>query len=84
MIENFLVEHVQNGCGQSGLLTLRWRMNNKESEVSEEWTDGINEFLHDGTNLCKLKLLENFWDEHDQKWVWPVWSWDSKIYCIQK
>ena len=29
-------------------------------------------------------LIKNLLDGHGQKWVWPVWSWDSKIDCISK
>ena len=27
-------------------------------------------------------MIENFWGEHGQKWVLPVWWWDSKIDCF--
>ena len=30
------------------------------------------------------KAIENFLGEHGQKWVSPVWSWDSKIGCISE
>ena len=30
------------------------------------------------------KLIEIFLDKHGQKWVWPVWSWDSKSDCISR
>ena len=26
---------------------------------------------------------KNFW-WYVQKWVWPAWSWDSKIGCISR
>ena len=39
-------------------------------------------FCHVNTNSWKLKVIEKYWDEHDQKWVWPLWSQDSKICCI--
>ena len=32
----------------------------------------------------KLRLIKTFLGEHSQKWVWPVWSWDSKIDCISR
>ena len=47
MIENFLVEHVQlNGCGQSGLWTLKLI-------ECEEWTDGIYRFF-----ACWYKFIQ--------------------------
>ena len=48
LFEHFLVGHGQNGCGKSGLWTLKLTL-------SQEITDGINWFLHAGTSLCKLK-----------------------------
>ena len=39
-------------------------------------------FLHVDTNSLKLKVDQNFLDGHGQKWMWPVWSQDSKIDCI--
>ena len=54
------------GFGQSGFWTLKLT-------VSQEWSGEINCFLHAGTNLCNLKMIENFGDEHGQKWVRPVW-----------
>ena len=39
---------VKNGYDQSVLWTLKFT-------VSQEWTEGINWFLHVGTNSCKLK-----------------------------
>ena len=36
--------------------------------VSEELTD----FLHAGTNSCKLKGHCKFWGRCGQKWMWPV------------
>ena len=29
-------------------------------------------------------MIKNFLNWHDQKWVWSVWSWDSKIVCISR
>ena len=40
---------VKNGCGQSGPWSLKLT-------VSEDWTDGTD-FLHAGTNSCKLKVV---------------------------
>ena len=28
------------------------------------------------------KLMKNLLGRHGQKWVWLVWSWDSKIYNL--
>ena len=41
-------------------------------------------FLHVETNLHKLKLIKIFFGVCGQKWVWPVWSQDSKIGCISR
>ena len=30
------------------------------------------------------KVIENFRDCDGQKWVRPVWSWDSKSECVSK
>ena len=37
--------------------------------------------VHDHKNE---NLIRNFLVGHGQKYVWPVWSWDSKIECISK
>ena len=42
------------------------------------------DFLHAGTNLCKLKHDWKFLDGYVQKLVWPVWPEDSKIDCISE
>ena len=39
---------VENECGQSGHGTLKLA-------VSQEWTGGINWYLHSSTNSCKIK-----------------------------
>ena len=44
--------------GQSGGRTLKLT-------VSEEWTDGITDFLHFSTDLRRLKT--------DQRFLWWVW-----------
>ena len=31
-----------------------------------------------------LKLVEKYWSGHGQKWVWKLWSKDTKIGCISK
>ena len=51
--------------GQSGLRTLKLT-------VSQEWTDGINWFFAYWCNFTQIKRWLSFWDEHVQKWVWPV------------
>ena len=63
---------VKNGCGQSGERTLKLI-------VSEEWTVGITDFLHIGTDSQKLNADQIFFGEHGQKWVWRVWSWGFKM-----
>ena len=30
------------------------------------------------------KLIKKFWGGCGQRWVWPVWSQDSKIDCISR
>ena len=32
----------------------------------------------------KLKFDQKVLIGHGRKWVWPVWSWDSKIDCISR
>ena len=39
-------------------------------------------FLRVDTNSWKLKLLEKLLGGHGQKWLWPLWSSDSKVSCI--
>ena len=48
-LEFFWLSRVKNGCGQSGLWTLKLT-------ISKEWTNGINFFLQAGTNSGKLKV----------------------------
>ena len=45
---------------------------------SMKWPD----FLHVNTNSLKLKVDQKILGGHGQKWVWLVWSQDSKIDCI--
>ena len=54
----FRVDIVKNKCDQSGDGTLKLT-------VSEEWTDGINLFLHVNTGSQKLKTDQNFLG-----WAW--------------
>ena len=28
--------------------------------------------------------MENYWGGHGEKWVWPLWSQDTKIGCISR
>ena len=74
----FTKKLIKNGWCQSGLWTL-------SSTVSQEWTDGINWFFACLWYVCaNQKLIENFWDGYGQKWVWTVWSQESKTDCILK
>ena len=85
---------VKNGCGQSGLKNGVSMVKNVFGQsgdgtlkltLSEEWTDGINcFFLLVDTDSQKLKVDQNFWCGHGQKWMWPVWSPISKIDCFPK
>ena len=40
------------------------------------------DFLHVDADSWKLKVVLNILGGHGQKWVWPLWSQDSKIGCI--
>ena len=42
------------------------------------------DFLDVDTNSQNLKVYQKFFRRHVQKWVWPVWSHDSKIDCISR
>ena len=68
---------VKTGCGQSDGETLKLT-------GSEEWTNGINWFLHVETDSQKLKVIKIFLGGHGQKWVWSTRLWDSKIDFISK
>ena len=64
---------VKNGCGQSCYGTLKLT-------VSEEWTDGINWFFACWYRFTKIKSWSKIsLGGYGQKWMWPVWSLDSKI-----
>ena len=63
---------VKNGCGQSYDGTLKLTL-------SEESTNWITDFLYVDADLKQLKADQKLLGGHGQKWVWPVWSWDSKI-----
>ena len=70
----FGVNMVKNRFGQSGEGTLKFT-------VSEEWTDGMYKLIfymlmHDHQ---KLKADQKFF-----RWVWPVWSRDSKMSSWSK
>ena len=48
---------------------------------------GQTNFLHVDIDIQKLKVDQKSFGwacGHGQKWVWPVWSWDSKIDCISE
>ena len=40
--------------------------------------------MHVNTDLQKLEAGQKILGGHCQKWVWPVWSQESKIGCISK
>ena len=73
--KGFWMVMVKNGHGQSGHRTLKLT-------VSQEWIDEITNFLHDGANSGKLKLISMILGGLGQKWAWLFSSWDPKIYCI--
>ena len=66
---------VKNGCGQSCDGTLKLT-------VSEEWTDRKTDFLRIDTDSQNLRVDKKFFGWAFQKWMWPVWSRDSKIGCL--
>ena len=74
MLKILGVSMVKNGGGQSCDGTLKLTL-------SEEWTNGINWFF---AYWCRFITVKSWSNGHCQNWVWPVWSWDSKIYCISK
>ena len=41
-------------------------------------------FLHVDTKSQKLKVYQKFLVGHGQNWVWPIWSWNSKIDGISR
>ena len=43
-----------------------------------------SDFLDVDIHSHKIKVDEKCLGEHSQKWVWPVWSQDSKIDCISR
>ena len=53
MTENFGGGMVKNECGQSGDRALKLN-------VSEEWVDGITDFLHVGTDSQRLNANQIF------------------------
>ena len=49
--------------------------------LQNKWMKQPNTF-HVDTSSQKLKVDRKFLVVHGQKWVWPIWSLDSKINCI--
>ena len=75
----FEVGIVKIGCGQSGDRTL------KNEQI------GMTIFFACWYRFTKIKNWSIFFwgvggwvGGHGHYWVWPVWSWDSKIECIPK
>ena len=56
---------MKNWHGQFGLLILK--LTYLKNELIE-----LTDFLHAVKNSGKLNVIENFWDGHGQKWIWPV------------
>ena len=78
MLKILGVDVVKNGCGQSCDGTLKLTL-------SEEWKNGINLFFACWCRFITVKSWSKYLlSGHGQKWVWPVWSWDSKFDCISK
>ena len=73
----FGVGMVKSRCGQSGYGALKLT-------VLEEWSNGINWLYACWCRFTKLNTDLKFLSGRGQKWVWPVWSWKSKIDCISK
>ena len=40
--------------------------------------------MHVDTNSCKFRVIEKYWGRFYQKWVWQLWSQDSKIEFSQE
>ena len=59
------------GCRQSGPWVL-------DFTVSQGWTNGTKQMEFCCANSCKLTGDWKFFGGNGQKWVWPVWWWDSK------
>ena len=69
----FWWDMVKNECGQFGLWTLKLT-------VSQERADGVNWLFACWYVVTKIKSWsKTFLGGHGQKWVWPVWSWYSKM-----
>ena len=72
-LKNVGVSMVKNECGQSDDGT-------QKMTVSEKWTGGINWLFACWYVITKiLKADQNFLGGFGQKWVWPVWSQESKM-----
>ena len=55
-----------------------------KSTISVEQINEIASFVHVDRNLQKLKFVENFLIGHGQKWMWAIWSLDSKFGCYSR
>ena len=75
----FWLRMVNNKCGQSDLKTLKLNL-------CQEWTDGINQSFASWYEFTHMKRwFKFFWVSlHSQKWVWLVWSRDSKTDYISE
>ena len=77
-LKTFGVDMIKNGSAEFGDRALKLT-------VFEEWVDGINWFYACWYRFTKIKSWSRyFFGGHSQKWVWPVWSWESKIDCNLK
>ena len=66
----------QNGCGQSGLWTLKLT-------VPKEWNDGIKWFFACWYKFTQIKRrLKIFGVSMVKKWVWSIWWRYSKTDCV--
>ena len=67
----------QNAVGQSDCRIFKLTM-------SPEHKMKKSDFLHADTDYWKLKVSWKIVGGHGQRWVWPLWSEDTKIGCISK
>ena len=68
LVQIFGMSMVRNVCAHSRDRTLNWLYLKNEQTITE---------------MCMLidihKKIKLFLGGHCQKWLWSVWSWDSKI-----